>query len=309
MIAPNPITIPAQNFPDEQSWLDSRPTFIGASESAAILGQGYQGQSPLTIWSGKTGGPQLPIEPATIRLMNRGKRMEPIIAAEFADETGLPVYDPGQWAVYRHPVHQWMGATLDRWTVHPDHGPIPCELKNIHGRFWREWEDDQEPPLKYLIQVQHQMAVTDTPACYLAAMVGGSDLVVRLIERESKFIALLIYRLAEFWELVRSRAMPQVDESDATRQILGMIYPRDTGTETTLPESATEWDRELTETKQRIKDLEAKATGLENNIRAAIGEAAIGRLPFGGSYQWKLVERKEYMVKATSYRMLRRSNK
>jgi putative phage-type endonuclease len=290
--------IPAQNFPTESDWLDARSNWIGASESAAILGHGYEGQSPLTIWSSKTGGPKLPIEPSLLRLMERGKKMEPIIADEFASETGLPIRDPGRYAVYIHPEHPWMAATLDRWVIHPEHGPIPGELKNIHGRNWRDWDLDSgtdvqmEPPLKYWVQCQHQMEVTGTDYCYLIAWIGGADLRHVLIKRDRHFCGLMVYQLAQFWGHVQARTMPPLDGSEATRKILGKIYPNDSGDAVSLPEEFGELDRQLLKIKDLLKVLQEKKELLENRIRAAIGEATEGILPFGGKYTWKPQQRR-----------------
>ena len=82
---------------DRTSWLAARKSGIGASESASIFGVGYKGSSPVTVWYDKTTNELDQSEPTA--LMRRGSRMEPVIAAEFADESGLEIIDPGRvWA-------------------------------------------------------------------------------------------------------------------------------------------------------------------------------------------------------------------
>ena len=80
----------------EADWLADRQSGIGASESASVFGCGYAGTSPMTVWASKVKGYRTEFSPDQLRRMNRGKKLEPIIADEFAEETGLEVIDPGR---------------------------------------------------------------------------------------------------------------------------------------------------------------------------------------------------------------------
>ncbi len=314
-----------ERYATEPEWLEARKSGIGASEVASIFGCGYANTSPITVWAGKIGGPQIELDAAALRRMRRGKKMEPIIASEFEDETGLVAVDPnfGGYAIFRSSETPWLFATLDRFTIHPEHGPIPVELKAVRWQFHGEWDQECEPPLKFQVQCQSQMYATGTSRCYLVGLIGGDEPVIRLIERNQRFIDAMIVRLAEFWGYVERREMPPVDESEATRAILGMIYPSDTGAEISLPEEFVEMDRELLEIKDQIKTLETRKDGIENRIKAAIGDATKGVLPVG-SYTWKeqsrttidaellraeLPDIAEQFSKTSSFRVLRRSNK
>lgn len=309
MLQIHPMTQPAQIFPDRESWLDARCTFIGASEVASVFGVGYAGTSPITVWASKTGGPVVEFDEATTKRMNRGRKMEPIIADYFTEETGLVCTDPGEFAVYRHQDRNWLAATLDRWAVHDDYGPVPVELKSVNARFFRDWDEDEEPPLKYMVQCQTQIAVTGASHCYLVGLIGGDELVIRLIERNQRFIDAMIARLEEFWGYVLRRELPPVDESEATRSLLSHIWPRDTGLSVYLPPESIEWDRELIDLKDQLKGLEARKNGLENKIKSAIGDASTGLMSNGSSYSWRVQQRKGYMVEPSECRVLRRSAK
>jgi predicted phage-related endonuclease len=246
-----------------------------------------------------------------------------VIASEFTEETGLECFDPGDFTVYRSLDHHWLFATLDRWCVHLEHGPIPVELKAVHGRFRGDWDAQEEPPLKYMVQCQTQMAVTGAKACYLVGLIGGDEIAVRLIERNQRFIDAMMIKLGEFWQYVTDREMPPVDESEATAAMLGMIYPKDDGTEVSLPIDFIELDRELLQLKEQRKTIETRITGIENLIKAELGTATRGVLPVG-SFSWKeqtrttidaeslrneLPEIAERFSKVSSFRVLRRSSK
>jgi putative phage-type endonuclease len=307
----------------EAEWLEARKSGIGASEVASVFGCGYANTSPITVWAAKTGGPRMEFSDEQLRRMNRGKKLEPVIASEFAEETGLECYDPGDFTIYRSIDCPWLFATLDRWCVAPGYGPIPVELKAVNGRFRGDWDESDEPPLKYMVQCQTQMAVTGAAACYLVGLIGGDEIVVRLIERNDRFIEAMIAKLAGFWGYVVNHLMPPVDESEATRAMLGLIYPKDTGAEISLPIDFIELDRELLSLKEQKKTIETRIDGIENMIKAELKTATRGCLPVG-SYSWKeqtrtsidadslrheLPEIAERFSKVSSFRVLRRSSK
>ncbi len=323
-----PITNPAwpcqiEIHETEAEWLEARKTGIGASEVASVFGCGYANTSPITVWAAKTGGPRMEFDEATIRRMNRGHKLEPVIASEFTEETGLACFDPGPYTIYRSNTVPWLFATLDRWCIDPDFGAIPVELKAVHGRFRNDWDEQEEPPLKYMVQCQTQMAVTGAKACYLVGLIGGDEIVVRLIERNDRFIEAMTAKLALFWGYVVNHLMPPVDESEATKAMLGMIYPKDTGAEVSLPIDFIELDRELLTLKDQRKTIETRIDKIENLIKAEMKTATRGCLPVG-SFTWKeqtrttidadslraeLPEIAERFSKVSSFRVLRRSSK
>lgn len=308
----------------EIEWLAARKSGIGASEVASIFGCGYKTSSIITVWADKIEAARQEIDEETQEMFDVGHEMEPFIARRFEKRTGLKTHDPGRFTIYRHPTIPWLFSSLDRFVVHDEFGPVPCELKHVNGRFRHEWKDGDDPALKFNVQCQTQMEVTGTNHCYLAGWIGGDTLSVHLIERNQRFIDTMLPKLSEFWGYVERREMPPVDESEATKAMLGLIYPHDTGDEVSLPPDATEWDHELTDVKEKIKSLESRKTLLENQLRAAIGNASAGRLPFGGGYSWKqqtrdgidaAMLRRQYPEAATvcatetSFRVLRRSSK
>lgn len=288
-----------------EHWLRERKSGIGASESASIFGVGYASQCPANVWESKVSDTAQEFDDATLRLMTRGKRMEPIIAQEFTDETGYLTHDPGEFTIFRHPEHDWIFATLDHVCEHPDLGLVPVELKNVTGRMRGEWEGDL--PLKFQVQCNHQMAVTGATHCYLVGLIAGETLEVRLVERDQRFINVMIKKLGEFWQYVIDRKMPPVDDSEATAKMLARHWPIDQGGEIVLPDDAIDWDRDLAAAKADLKDAEKRKRSCENKIKAAIGDATWGIVPGGGRYSWKTQQRAEYVAAATEFRVLRRS--
>ena len=290
---------------NESEWLEMRRSGIGASDTASIFGAGYAESSPITVWESKTGEPR-GVSPAMQRIFDRSHRMESVIAAEFVAETGFEIVDPGEYTIFRSKDERYQNlfATLDRVVLDPDHGPIPLELKNIHGRNWAEYEDD-EAPLKHQIQCQHQMAVTGAEFAVLACLIGGADLKIFLIERNERFIETMVSQLDAFVALVESKTLPPVDKSEATAKALARIYPADDTTSIDLPPVADQWAEHLATAKEELKAAKKRVVGIENEIKAAIGEATRGNIPSGGGFTWKQQTRKSYVVEESTYRVLR----
>lgn len=307
----------------ESEWLDARKSGIGASEIASIFGVGYKTSSIITVWADKTESARQEIDAETQEMFDVGHEMEPFIARRFEKRTGLQTHDPGRFTIYRHQSIPWLFSTIDRFVVHPEFGPIPLELKHVNGRFRSEWRDGDDPALKFNVQCQAQMEVTGTNKCYLAGWIGGDTLSVHLIDRNQRFIDAMKPKLESFWGFVQRKEMPPVDDSEATRSMLGLIYPHDTGTEISLPSDFIDLDRELLEIKDNIKTLETRKDGIENKIKAALGTATRGCLPVG-SYSWKEQSRTtidaeslraefpaiaDQFSRVSSFRVLRRSAK
>jgi putative phage-type endonuclease len=291
-------------LPHRQAWLEARRSLVGASDSAGIFGVGYADQSVVTVWDSKVNPPREP-DPAKLRRFKVGKLMEPALRAIFADEAGMPCESPGEFTIFRHAELPWLGATLDGVTLHDEYGPCPVELKNVSHFNRDEWDGD-EPPLKFAVQVQHQLAVTGASHGFLLGLVGGNEPVIKTIERNERFIGAMLIRLEEFWGYVERRELPPVDASLATAQILARLWPEDSGATIVLPPEAAEWDRQLVAAKESIKKAEAEKLAAENQLKAALKDATFGELLGGGSYSWKQQTRKGYYVEETSFRVLRR---
>ncbi len=287
-------------LPNRQQWLAARQSMIGASESAAVFGVGYADQSPLTVWESKVHPLAAEDDDKRLRI---GRLMEPALRSIFTEEAGLFCESPGEFTIFRSDKLPWLGATLDG-VCDDDGETVPVELKNVDGWQRDEWAGD-EAPLKYQVQVQHQLAVTGATHGYLFGLVGGNDPHVRRIERNDRFIEAMLAKLTEFWRYVELKEPPPADASAGTAAALARLYPKDTGAVIDLPEEAAEWAAKLAEAKAAKKEAEAIERECSNLIRAAIKDASYGRLPDGGGFSLKAQDRAGYYVEPSSYRVLR----
>ena len=303
------------DYRTHDAWLAGRKNGIGASDAAGAFFEGYKQQSPCSIAMDKMGIAET--GPEECEALEIGSAMQSGVLELARKRIGLELVSPGEFTIYRHPHFPWMCASLDSACLEHNDGPAPVEAKYIGNlRAAKDWSDDSEPVLKFDVQCQHQMAVMGWSHAYLVGLIG-SKLVVKHIERNDRFIdQALIPQLAKLWKLIEEgRAaiaagetprLPEIDGSAATARALALLYPDDNGeeiflTDPALVQSATD----LAGAKEKIKELEALETAAKNQLMAAIGNASFAVLADGRKFSHKQQTRKEYVCKASTFRVLR----
>lgn len=287
------------------AWLIERQNSIGASDAAAILGYGYAGHNAATVWLDKT-HPDLDANQPTeddLKRFKFGQIMEPAILSLFEEETGLVAVDTGKYTVRHHPDYPWLSATLDSVTCDDD-GDAIIEAKNVGAHNIADWKD--EPPLKFLVQIQQQMAVAGFDHGYLTALLGGFDTITHRIERNDKFIDALIERLGTWWEMyVIGGEFPPIDDNPATARVLRLLHPDDSGDAIALSSESQDWMEKMAAAKVVIKEAKGHEQEAKNNLMASLGNATYGEFPDGRACSWKTQTRKEYTVKESTTRVFR----
>lgn len=300
--------IPAirETFMNRVDWLLYRKSGIGGSEAPILFGEGYSSQSQVAMYADKIGQEVAPLSEDQQEYMAIGKLMELTTRPLFGLKTGLSVIDPGEFTIWKHATIPHMLATLDGLCFDPEINDwAVVELKSIAFK-QHEWQDD-EPPLRHAIQVQHQLACTGLKRGYLLGLIGNKATIFCIGRNDSFIDQNLIPRCNEFWHCVINRELPPVDSSDATKRALASIY-RDMGEEILLDASFNDLDSELVQLKASAKTIDERKELIENKLRAAIGDATSGLLHNGARYSWKDQHRKGYEVKPSTFRVLRRHN-
>lgn len=291
----------AQQTHDRAAFHAERLRGIGGSDAPVILGLSSW-KTPLQLWMEKTGRTEPDVKESAI--LRRGRKLEPVVASEYEEETGRRVHDaPGLMV---HATWPWMIGHLDRWVEaddKPGPGVLECKAANVFKI--RDWDD--EAPLYAQVQAQHYIAVSGAAWGSVAGLLGGIEFKYQDLDRNDEFIAQLVEREAAFWRLVETDTPPEPEAADSA--VLGRLYAAVTGQVVDLPEAAIEWDRARLEASTEIKRLEELKDEADAQLKAAIGHAEAGRLPNGIVYTWKEQQRKEYVVKAAAFRVLRRSAK
>ena len=291
-------------------WLALRRGGIGSSDAAAIIGIPGAFSTPVQIWAEKRGA--LDDDERRERMEEMlywGHELEGPISArlfhELDDDDGAPrplVLE--EKATLAHPDHPWMRANIDRWAWTKARGLGVGELKTASIFVREEWEDGA--PLKYQVQLQHQLAVTGAKWGVVAVLIGGNRFEHFIMDRNDAFIEVLIEQEAAFWQMVQDNEMPDPTGRDNT--ILGKLFEEDEELEMVIlpPDEFGVWDERRQEANEIIKKAKAEKAEAEAKIKAMIGKAPGGVIPNGAVYTFKTQRREGYTVEPKTFRQLRR---
>jgi putative phage-type endonuclease len=284
---------------ERADWLALRRTGIGGSDAASVLGLGYH--SPYRIWADKT--EQLDAEDATNIRMRCGQLMEPVIAQLFTEDTGIAV----QTFPYLIRSKRWphMIVNLDAIAHSPE---AVGEWKTADKLFARSWEDEDgnvAVPDAYMIQGQHELAVTGLPRVYFGVLIGGNDFRVVHVERDELFIENLAVAEQNFWSLVERLEAPDPDGSQSTTDALKQLYPRsEPGSRVELPDYTAELLTRLNSAKVEVARAVDHKAGIENKIKTLMGSAETGTINGQVAVTWKSSVVREHVRKESVRRPL-----
>ena len=249
------ILVETDNLSKEE-WLRYRKLGIGGSDVAAIAGIS-KWQSEIELWLNKTN--QINEPPIENEAMQWGTIMEPIIRNHFIEVTGKPVVEVK--AILQHPEYPFMLADVDGVTVDDEGNLAILEIK-IASEFKRsEW--DEGVPTYYQTQVQHYLCVTGIQKAYVAVLIGGNSFRILEVEADTELQAMLIALEQNFWNKVQNMIRPDMDGSDAAKELLDKLYHGGIAEEIILPEDAIEYI-----------DLYIEACAEEDNAKAKKQEAS-----------------------------------
>jgi len=246
-------------------WLDYRRTRVGGSDIGSIAGlTPFVGSSVIDVWRRKRTGEQIPDTPP----MRHGREQEPLVAAEFAEITGLDPVVTGTWAHPNRPRHI---ASPDR-LIDDDSG---LEIKVTSERNLPAWTGDQDDlPQYYVAQVQWCMYVTGRPTWWLAARIHGHELMTHLIHRDDDLIAYYVSIADQFLDDLDTGTVPATVWRPNDVQAVHSLFP---GDPTATHVEATEETMALVSRRVRLDEqiacLTAERDAVTARIKSAMGDA------------------------------------
>ena len=205
--------------PRSPEWLAARRNFIGSSEISALLGYSSF-TTPFELFHRKRG--DLPENLVDNQRMQAGRHMEPAIIGLAAEQEGWQVEDPAGY--YLHPRIKGMAASPDAIIrMAGREGPGIAEIKNVDYIQFRDKWTEGEPPVEYLLQLQHQLACTGYLWGAVVALVGGNDLKVFYYDRHLPVIAKIEGAVLQFWQDMEAGKAPDPFPADAG--LMNELYP------------------------------------------------------------------------------------
>ena len=196
---------------NENNWLDMRTKGIGGTDAGVIIGLN-QWKSPFSLWAEKTGQ----VEPEDLSDNQRvywGKVNEQNIATWFEEVTGKKTRRCG---MLQCDDCEYFFANVDRLIVGEEAG---LEIKTAGVQASKQWKDGNVPNA-YFCQCQWYMYITGFRKWYIAVLIGGNNATWTEIRRDDEFIEMLVEKAHEFWKLVETKTLPEVDGSDSCKKIL-----------------------------------------------------------------------------------------
>lgn len=265
-----------------EEWLELRHKYIGGSDAAAVVGMNSF-VSSYALWAEKTG--KVPGFKGNLAT-EVGTYMEEFVAKKFAQETGKKVRNCNlSWFNDQYP---WAIANIDREIVGEDAG---LEIKTTSELNLKKFKNG-DYPANYYVQIVHYLAVTGKKRWYLAVLIGNREFKWFTIERDEEEIKALMEAEKEFKELVDTETPPSADGSYSTADALHTIYPNSTDMAIGIDSFERELDNYF-RLKAQQKELSETIDGIENRIKAHLGECAIGE---GDRYKvsWKTQSRSSF---------------
>jgi len=281
-----------------ERWREERTRGIGGSDIAAIAGLSRYG-SAMSVYLDKIGAGET-VEQNDA--MEWGTRLEETVARKFADEHPelhvlRRLHEDGDEFTFIHPDHPWAFAHIDRQLVLDAPGETPyiavweCKTVGREGRKW-SWMDangDDMIPDAVMAQVQWEMACLGVSRGYLSVLFEGRTYREFVIERDDELIAQLLGIGEGFWKLVESRTPPSIDASDATKEVLAILYRETVDDQIDLDSEVAALAAARIEAKEAVEQQERILQGIDNQLKAALGEHKTGR---AGDYLVKWSPRK-----------------
>jgi putative phage-type endonuclease len=217
--------------PGSAEWQAARRHGIGGSEIAAVLGLSPF-ESRFSLWHRKI-GLAAPVQQNDV--MYWGNRLEAVVRDEFnlrhsafPDGEGPGAVPIGTW---RHAARPWQIANPDGMIHRPESHPragrpwMLYEGKTAYNSDgWGEPGTD-EIPVYYRTQILWYLDVFGLKTCHLAVLISGSDYREYVVEYSAGEVDIMLAAARDFLGTIERRERPDIDEHDATYQVVRELHP------------------------------------------------------------------------------------
>lgn len=288
-----------------QDWAAGRRSGIGSSDAPQLWGCGYSGASLLSLFAEKAHGQEREFDWQTQAIMKMGHAAEPIIREWFERDTGLRVACDPENSYRASMDHPFILASLDGYTVDSEDRFVVVELKRIGRHARKEW-GEQDVPLKYAVQLQHQLLVTGAPYGYVVASCEERELLVRRLDRDEEFLAAHVDKCKWFWDMVSAKEYSgpidgSAGSTDAVKKLTATATP---GKSVELSVEADDLIEAIRKFSDVARQADEEVEAAKNRLKLLIGDAEAATCPGGASVTYATVSARGYYVPAKKYRKL-----
>lgn len=159
------------------------------------------------------------------------------------------------------------------------------ELKNAGAYMAKHWQE--EPPLIYSLQLQHQLLVGGVKPGYMVASIGGQPPVwaEQLADGEVQGHLLAAYR--RFWTSVTENEDLPPDYREVTSRAILARYPEDDESTVKLDKELLLWVKQFKNSHESAKSYKQLKEEAKNHLAQAIGAATFGIFDDGTQLSYK----------------------
>jgi len=287
------LSIPKENLSHEQ-WLNERRKGIGGSDVGAVVGVNeYRSQKD--VWEDKLGiTPHWGGNEAT----EWGVRLEDPIAEKWVEDQKREVRKDK--IIRIHSEYPELLVNLDREIIdnNDGRGPGVLEIKCVSENMYKAWQE--EIPLNYYCQFQHELAVTGWKWGEFALLVGGRKFERLALERDDGFIKEMTTECHDWWhKYVIPKKSPPLTAGELTK--LTVYYE---GESIEVSQEVVQYCEDYIKNNAEIKILDDKKEDLKNQIKVACGEYEVIKHNSITIATFKLGKPRHYTVDSPATRTL-----
>jgi predicted phage-related endonuclease len=255
----------------------TRRYFIGGSDARIIMGDDEG--ALLRLWREKRGE----VEPQDLSgnlIVQLGLATEALNRRWYEANTGQAITDV-QSRIF-HPVLRWMAATID--------GRVQGSDAVFEAKFMLPWSFSEEAAaVKYMAQLQHNMAVVAARTAVLSVITGGGKWVEILAHADPLYQHLIVTAERKFWRCVESGEPPQLFGAEPPKPRLDAVRVVDMSASNAWAELAATYIRTH---KPHIEHEQAKAelkTLVPEDAKEAIGHGIKSKRSKSGAISFDLL--------------------
>ncbi|WP_247991835.1 YqaJ viral recombinase family protein [Bradyrhizobium sp. 186] len=181
-----------------QNFASERKSFIGGSDARIIMGDDQD--RLIRLWREKR-GELAPQDLSQELIVQLGSITEDLNRTWYERNSGHRVEDVQRKV--RHPIHKWMGATLD--------GRVEQTGAVFEAKFMLPWNFSEEAAAgKHMAQLQHNMWVIAARSAVLSIITGGGKWVEITVHADPLYQHLLLTAEKKFWRCVQTGEPPHL---------------------------------------------------------------------------------------------------
>lgn len=210
---------------------NARRDFVGGSDARIIMGEDQD--KLIRLWREKR-REVAPLDLSGELIVQLGTITEDLNRTWYERTSGNRVEDIQRRV--RHPIHKWMGATLD--------GRVQESGAVFEAKFVLPWNFSEEGAAeKHMAQLQHNMWVVAARSAVLSIITGGGKWVEITIHADPLYQHLLLTAEKKFWRCVQTGEPPALFNIETPRPRLEAIKIVDMATSNSWSELAANYLR------------------------------------------------------------------